>query len=126
LCKAASAEHRVDSLRADGYTRVDGMFVDIPVDVSVRRADARHREGHDEYLAGTGLGGRFVPEELIRAQADPEWGSQNRRNFEQLKHRFDSWARYDNSVDGSSPVLADCHTPDHDDMGGRLNERERG
>ena len=53
-----------------GYTPVDGVFVDIPVEVSVQRADARHREGHDEYRAGNGLGGRHMPEATIMNSAD--------------------------------------------------------
>jgi predicted ABC-type ATPase len=95
---------RIDALRDDGYT-VDGIFVDIPIDTSVRRAESRHREGHDAYCAGVGLGGRYVPPEIIRAQTDPEWGSQNRRTFEQLKPRFDHWKCYDNGVDGRDPTL---------------------
>jgi predicted kinase len=102
-----SVEKRIGDLRAAGYTRVDGIFVDIPVDVGIRRSDARHREGHDSYRAGQGLGGRFVPAEVIRSQADPEWGSRNRRTFEQVKPRLDAWKLCDNSVDGRAPVLAD-------------------
>jgi predicted kinase len=100
-----STERRITDLRASGYS-VDGIFVDIPVETSVRRADARHREGYNDYLAGTGLGGRYVPAELIQAQADPDWGSKNRKTFEEVRHLFDHWSRYDNSVDGRPPVLA--------------------
>jgi len=77
------------------------------VETSVSRADARHRMGHEEYRAGQGLGGRLVPPEVIRAQSDPEWGSLNRRTFEEVKPRCDNWSRYDNSVDGRAPVLAE-------------------
>jgi predicted ABC-type ATPase len=104
----ASTDQRIDDLRSAGYTRVDGIFVHIPVETSVNRADARHREGHDDYLAGKGLGGRFVPQEVIRQQADPEWGSLNRKNFESAKDRFDSWSIYDNSIDGGIPMLVDA------------------
>jgi predicted kinase len=106
-----STERRITDLRADGY-RVDGIFVDIPVETSVRRADARHRSGYDDYLAGTGLGGRYVPAELIEAQADPDWVSKNRKTFEEVSHLFDHWSRYDNSVDGRPPVLAQTDRPD--------------
>jgi predicted kinase len=108
MCKPLSAEARIDSLRATGYTQVEGIFVDVPVDVSVRRADARYRQGHDAFRAGEGLGGRYVPADMIRAQADPDWGSANRRCFEQIKDRFDSWKRFDNSVDERAPLLADA------------------
>jgi predicted kinase len=100
-----STKSRIDNLHAEEYT-VDGIFVDIPVETSVHRADARHREGHSDYLAGFGLGGRYVPPEVIEAQADPEWGSKNRRTFEEIHHLFDHWSRYDNSVDGRPPVTA--------------------
>jgi len=103
LSKAESASRRIESLRCGGYTVVAGLFVDSPVDISASRADARYRDGHDAYRAGVGLGGRFVAEEVIRAQADSAWGSRNRANFEALKLRFDSWSIYDNS--GQEPVL---------------------
>jgi len=98
-------ERRIHELRSAGYASIQGIFVEIPVDLAVTRADARYREGHDDYRMGKGFGGRFVPEEVIKAQADPEWGSVNRKAFEAVKHRFDSWARYDNSA---APVLADA------------------
>ncbi len=103
----ATTERRINDLRAAGYNRVDGIFVDISVEASVRRADARHREGHDDYLAGKGLGGRFVPEDVIKRQADPEWGSKNRKIFENVKRILDNWFIFDNSVDGGNPALRD-------------------
>ncbi len=45
------------------------------------------------------------PSEVIRAQADSEWGSGNRRTFEQVKARFTDWAIYDNSVTSRDPQL---------------------
>ena len=107
-----STEWRINSLRAVGYTRIEGIFVDIPVEISVTRAGGRHREGHDNYRAGDGLGGRFVPAEMIRAQADPEWGSRNRKTFEEVKQRFDGWQRFDNSA--ASPVLAEASRGEED------------
>jgi predicted kinase len=102
-----STERRIGDLRAAGYSRVEGIFVDIPADVGIHRSDARHREGHDSYRAGHGQGGRFVPAEVIAAQADPDWGSCNRRTFEQIKPRLDAWLLCDNSVDGRHPLLVD-------------------
>ncbi len=104
LAKADSAAWRMESLRADGYAQVDAVFVDVAIGASVRRAEARYRHGHDLYRAGVGYGGRFVSEEMIRAQADETWGSLNRANFERLKPRFDSWSIYDNSIDGRAPL----------------------
>jgi predicted kinase len=102
-----SAERRISDLRAAGYSRVEGVFIDISVDVGIRRSEARHRKDHDSYRAGHGLGGRFVPAEVIRSQADPDWGSRNRRTFEEVKPQLDAWLLFDNSVDGSAPVLLD-------------------
>jgi predicted kinase len=106
-----STERRIDDLGAAGYS-IDGIFVDIPVETSVQRADLRHRAVHEDYRAGIGLGGRYVPPELIRAQADEVWGSQNRKTFEAVRNRFDQWSRYDNSVDGRPAVLAETSEPD--------------
>jgi predicted kinase len=108
MSSKSSTESRLDSLRSADYANVDGIFVDIPPDVSLCRCDARYREGHEDYRSGVGLGGRYLAPDLILAQEDPDWGSQNRKIFEGLKDRFDSWSRYDNSVDGGAPVLAEA------------------
>jgi predicted kinase len=109
-----STYERISSLREFGYSRVEGIFVDIPVDVGIRRSDTRHREGHDSYCAGQGQGGRFVPAEVIAAQADPDWGSRNRRTFEQIKPHLDAWLHCDNSVDGRHPLLVDSDGREED------------
>jgi predicted kinase len=107
LSRSSSAIERVESLRSAGYGQVDAIFIDIPIEVSARRADGRHREGNDQYRAGIGLGGRFLPSDTILNCSDPDWGSQNRKNFEELKSRFDGWSRFDNSVDGRAPALVE-------------------
>ena len=103
-----SAQGRIDDLRNSGYTTVKGIFVDIPIEISVSRADSRHRLDQDSFRAGNGLGGRYVPTEITTAQADPMWGSKNRRTFEEVKSGFDHWSCFDNSVDGRNPVLTDA------------------
>jgi predicted ABC-type ATPase len=103
MSSCASTERRIDELRSSGYMRIEGIFVDIPAEISVSRADGRHQEGQDDYRAGDGLGGRFIPAEMIRAQADPEWGSRNRKTFEEVKEHFDGWYLFENS--GPTPVL---------------------
>jgi hypothetical protein len=95
---------RLEDLAEEGYS-TRGIFVHIEIDVAVQRAQVRHEHGHEDYLAGKGFGGRYVPPEVIQAQADPEWGSINRRVFEQVKSRFTEWAIYDNSVTGREPQL---------------------
>jgi len=120
-----TTDRRIDELRVAGYTVIEGIFVDIPIEISVNRAEARHRKGHDEYRAGHGLGGRHVPAEVIRAQADAVWGSQNRKTFEAVKHRFDIWSRFDNSVDGRAPMLAERTGAQSDNNSTRRDHEER-
>jgi predicted kinase len=116
MSSLGSTERRISDLRTAGYSRVEGIFVDIPADVGVHRSDSRHREGHDSYRAGHGEGGRFVPAEVIAAQADPDWGSRNRRTFEQIKPHLDAWLLCDNSVDGRHPLLVDSGGKEEDKL----------
>lgn len=60
MSSSDSAVRRLDDLAEEGYS-TRGIFVHIDIDVAVQRADARHQHGHDDYLAGKGLGGRYVP-----------------------------------------------------------------
>lgn len=64
----------VAALRASGYD-ISGVFADISIDESVRRADAAHRHGEEELRAGRGHGGRYIPPEAIRALAAAGPGS---------------------------------------------------
>jgi predicted ABC-type ATPase len=107
MSSKSSTERRIDDLRGAGYLRIEGIFVDIPVETSEVRVEFRHRVGLDEYHAGKGDGGRYVPPEVIREKADLIWGSVNRRTFEEVKSRFDGWSIYDNSTDGRPPTLTD-------------------
>ncbi|HXS63391.1 MAG TPA: zeta toxin family protein, partial [Streptosporangiaceae bacterium] len=117
MSSAPSTVKRIDELRASGYQRVDGIFIDIPVETSVTRTGERHRRGHDRFLVGNGLGGRYVPAEVIRAQADAEFGSLNRRAFESVKDDFDHWTIYDNSVRGRSAAVIDRSSRDEPEQG---------
>jgi len=112
MSSRTSTEYRIESLRASGYSQIDGIFVDIPVATSESRAEARHKIGQDEYQLGNGYGGRFVPPELIRRLADATWGSVNRKTFEEVKDQFSSWSIYDNSTDGRPPTLTDSSDPE--------------
>ena len=109
MSSQASTEQRIEDLRAAGYTRIEGIFVDVPIEVSEVRAAARHRAGQEAYRAGIGEGGRLIPPEVIRAMADPEWGSTNRRAFEEVKHLLNAWSLYDNSVDERPATLIDSY-----------------
>jgi predicted kinase len=100
-----TTERRIADLRAHGYQQVEGIFVDIPREVSEARAEARHRSDQERFRNGEGLGGRLIPPELISSLADADWGTTNRRTFESVKGSFDAWAMYDNSIDGRPPKL---------------------
>jgi len=105
MSSRASTEQRIEALRTSGYTHIEGIFVDIPLSTSEARAEARHRIGHEEYRAGKGQGGRLIPADLIGFSGDLEWGSVNRRAFEEVKRRLDAWSLYENSTDGKAPKL---------------------
>lgn len=103
MSRRSSVEKRLQELRDNGYGTIRGVFVDIPVETSVARATARHRRGLERYRRGEGYGGRFVPPEIIRAHASGGTSSANRDVFDSLRHRFDGWEVWDNSVEGGSP-----------------------
>jgi adenylate kinase len=113
MSSSSTTERRIGDLRGSGYTSVTGIFVDIPVNVSITRAEDRHRQDEDKYRSGEGLGGRYVPEEYIEGQADEDWGSKNRRTFEELKPRLDGWTIFDNGVDDRDPIRIGTGPSDH-------------
>jgi predicted ABC-type ATPase len=115
MSSTEKTQGRINELRTAGYGYIEGIFVDIPVEVSVRRTEARHREGYAEYRQGRGLGERYIPPALIRALADPDFGSVNRATFEAVKAGFNRWRLFDNSIDGRQAVLVEdsaVSTPD--------------
>ncbi|MGH3225211.1 MAG: zeta toxin family protein [Streptosporangiaceae bacterium] len=107
MSSEGSTLKRINELSSASYNRIDGLFVEIPVETSLKRIESRHREGHDQYRAGNGLGGRYVPPEVTKSQEDPEWGSKNMRTFDAVRHRFNGWSIYNNSVDEGRPVLVE-------------------
>lgn len=104
MASESSTAMRLDDLDQAGYV-TSGIFVDISVEVSIRRADGRYRDGHENYRNNQGFGGRFVPSEVMLFQQEAEWGSKNRRTFEEVKGRFVAWAVYDNSIDDREPEM---------------------
>jgi hypothetical protein len=98
-----STQKRMDDLREAGYGDVQGIFVDVPVDVSMRRAVSRHRAGLERWRAGKGSGGRYVRPEDIKSQAGDQLVTVQRRVFETLRDRFTSWEEWDNSEDHKRP-----------------------
>ncbi len=51
MASRKSTEDRLDALDRAGYIST-AIFVDIPVEDSVRRADGRHRGGNEDYRNG--------------------------------------------------------------------------
>ncbi|MGX7826425.1 AAA family ATPase [Actinokineospora sp. 24-640] len=90
-----SVDRRVDRLRDEGYDRFTALFLDVPIDVSLRRVDQRHRQGYEKYRNGDRCEGRHVLASYIQSAADPDYTSVNRRVFEDRKARFDRWYLYD-------------------------------
>lgn len=64
-----STDSWMSAMRASGYT-IAGVFAEISIEESARRADAAHRRGQEELLAGQGHGGRYIPADAIRALTD--------------------------------------------------------
>ena len=45
------------------------------------------------------LGWQVCPPRDYRSQANSKWGSNNRKTYEAMKERLDSYSTYNNSVD---------------------------
>jgi predicted ABC-type ATPase len=113
MASRESTERRISDLREAGYTSISAVFVDISVEVSLTRAEARHRYGEEMYRNGEGLGGRYVPADFITSQADEQWGSKNRKTLEEIKHQVDAWTIFDNDVDGRDPMTIEAGSRDN-------------
>lgn len=68
MASAQSVTSWLSALRSAAYA-VAGVFADLSIEESVRRSDAAHRRGEEEYRRGRGYGGRYIPAEAIRALA---------------------------------------------------------
>lgn len=95
----------IEEFRRAGYSDIEGIFVDVPVEVSLERAATRYRIDQAAFETGRGFGGRLVPDAYIRGQALPGGGTVNREVFERIKAMFDGWQVFDNS--GAVPNLVD-------------------
>jgi hypothetical protein len=59
------------ALRSAAYA-ITGVFADLTIEEAIRRSDAAHRRGEEDYRRGRGHGGRYIPAEAIQALApDP-------------------------------------------------------
>ena len=96
------------------------MFVEIPLETSVSRAIDRHRLGMEDFRAGKGQGGRYVPPAVIRSHASPTASSKNREVFDSLRDRFGRWRLFDNSGD-FNPILLE--SSEEETIAERVGER---
>lgn len=99
---------RLARLREAGYS-VRGVFVDVPVETSMRRAAARYRQDMREWAAGRGHGGRPIPLQFIeQSRGEPGGPTRNRQIFHDFIDQgvFDEgWEIHDNS--GDTPRLVE-------------------
>lgn len=101
----ASVRDRLAALRGAGYQQVDGVFVDTPLPAARLRVMQRWQRGQEEYWAGQGLGGRYVPGDFID-MSEPEkpgFSSRNQEIFVEFRDEFSSTVEYDNS--GAQPIV---------------------
>lgn len=98
----------LNALETAGYDRIDAVFVDIPIELSARRAAERYARGVANYERGEGQGGRYVPRSVIDSF---RYGGTtlSRDTFDRLRDRFDSWELWDNSQDGQPPRMLTSH-----------------
>lgn len=96
LSTTDSAERKIGRLEKHGYTRheTEGFLVDITPDTAISRTKSRYREGMDGYIASGGktIGGRYLPESLIKKQRTDDssiYDSKNAENF--VKMVEDGW-----------------------------------
>lgn len=100
-----SIDSRITELESRGY-KVRGAFVDVDPTTAAQRAFERYSRGVLDYLQGKGLGGRYVPADIIKSKATPhgsKYSSRNRGYFENSKHKFNGgYVVLDNSGDMSA------------------------
>ena len=107
MSSSASVERRVTDMKEHGYN-VDLVFVDITAEDSANRAMERWKRGLDKYEEGEGLGGRYVPIEIILKSETAEGRTLNREAFDSLAltGAVDGWSLFTNDY-GVSPQMID-------------------
>lgn len=116
---ASSADAKIQKFADAGY-EVRGIFVDVPVEVSVASALDRHVGGVTKFNAGDesrggDLGGRYVPPDYIKSASPSEsqkaagLNSKNRAVFDRLKreNKFAEAEVWDNSDRSRPPRLVE-------------------
>jgi hypothetical protein len=92
---------KVNELKDRGYG-VEGVFVDVSIDMSVESALARHMNGTVE----GGDGGRFVDPKLAAGQEpkDPQYRSANRERFNKIAPQLKKATVIDNQAYAQRPT----------------------
>lgn len=93
---------KVNQLKESGY-EVEGVFVDVSIDMSVESALARHMNGT---VKKDGDGGRFVDPALSAGQEpkDPQYRSANRERFNQIAPQLKRATVIDNQSYAQRPT----------------------
>lgn len=92
---------KVNDLKTNGYG-VEGVFVDVSIDMSVESALARHMNG----TVKGGDGGRFVDPKLAAGQEpkDPQFRSANRERFNKIAPELKKATVIDNQAYAQRPT----------------------
>lgn len=116
-----SIEKNVLSLKSQGYTKINAIFVDIDPQTSHSRAVDRYKYGLVDYLHGKNkIGGRILPHGVIESQKseDLHFKSKNAQTMVALERSgmFTEKPRvFDNNVNNREPVEID-----YDDFSGNF------
>ena len=90
---------RITKLKENGYEDIRGMYVDVPIEVSVENAKSRYANGMNRLASGESpIGGRRVPPAVIlSAQSDVPGVTKNKLAFEAVRDQFTVAERWDNN-----------------------------
>lgn len=88
---------QIKELDEAGYKKISAVFVDSSLDTSIARTRSRYAKQANEYRAGEGLGGRFLPTSAVIQQYSPQGPSYASGTFNSLRNAFDAFVEYDNS-----------------------------
>lgn len=110
LAKIQYTRLDLEMCKSNGYT-IDAIFVDVPPEVSAKRAKQRYRDDTNRTIReGRGLGGRPVPKFFSKSQVqsnNSKFNSVNAKNFAILSTQFKYFTSkpriFDNSVDNGKP-----------------------
>lgn len=83
LAGESSSREKIGILKKSGYNDIQPVFVDIPPDISLERANARHLHGLNDMLEHhKGYGGRYLPTTMTKkaTPTDKKYYSKNAEN----------------------------------------------